>query len=186
MLVPIRAFHAHPFCAVAACHGGNILAAFQAEAAIVADSHALGAMLLAVRANFSTVGASAAIGTNLHAVAAQIAVETESVRTAAAHFAAALANCFVLAACFAIRAVKPVGNRTFHTKVMRGANIRTVGANTAFFAVFLAAVAVASLALGAVKPFFNRTFLTNNFPHFFGAIIANGRTIVAPFACFTP
>ena len=108
MLVPIGAFHAHPFLAVTARHGGNILTAFKTQSAIVANSHTLGTVFFAIRANLRTVGAGLAIGTDFHTFAAHIAVVAKSVRTFAAHIAAVFADHRFFTASRAVRAMKTV------------------------------------------------------------------------------
>ena len=65
-------------------------------------------------------------------------------------------------------------------------NVQTVCTNTAFFTVFLATVAVASITFGAVKSLFYSTLDAYCFAHYFTAILTVFDTVKTPIAFFAP
>ena len=79
-----------------------------------------------------------------------------------------------------------VCHRAIHTKVVRGTNVHTVGADTAFLAVFTAAVAVAAAALGAVHTRIDSAINAYRHARLFTAVFAMFHAIETQFTFFAP
>lgn len=186
MLLPILIFNAYPIGAIAALKGGKIHAADQAEAAIIANPFAFGAIFAAVEADIGAVGASAAIGADINAIAAKIAVFAKSIGAPIAFFAAILADNDIINALVAIGAMEAAIDGAFNAKLAGAAIILAICADIALHAVFAIALPIAFGAIGAMKIILNGAFGADMAPYLFGAELATGAAILAFFAFLAP
>ena len=179
MRLPMLIFNAYPFGAIAALKGGKIHAADQAEAAIIANPFAFGAIFAAVEADIGAIGARAAIGADINAIAAKIAVFAKSIGATAAFGAAILADNDIIGALVAIGAMEAAIDGAFNAKLAGAAIILAVGADIAIHAIFAVALPIAFGAIGAMEIIIDGAIGADNGALPFGAEIADGGAIIA-------
>lgn len=143
-------------------------------------------MLLAILADFGTVGASTAIGAKLNALAAHIAVFAEFIHAGGASLTAVLAKDLLLAAGLTVGAMVACVDGTFHTQLVGGTNIHTAEADAALLAEIAVYLAVALRTIGAMHALVNGASLAEDGTRFRGAVFTNADAFRAQHTLFTP
>ena len=177
MLVPIGAFHANPFAAVATGVVSNILTANQAEIAVVTEARALRAVFLAVGADVRAILAGTAILTNQNAIRTQITVLAERIGTFQTALSAAFAKRHVLNVAFTIGAMEAGGHGAIKAEILVGIDLGTVAANAAFDAELAATFTVTLRAIRAVHTIVDGTFGADGYSCLLTAVQTDRRAI---------
>ena len=183
MLVPIRAFYAHPFAAVATGVVSNILTANQAEIAVVTEAGALRAVFLAVGADVRAILAGTAVLANQNAIRTQITVLAERIGTFQAALSATLTQRYILNVAFTAGAMEAGGHGAVKAEILVGIDLGAVAANATFHAELAATFTVTLRAIRAVHTVVDGAFDTNDLSCLLTAV-QTGRTTIGTLAAF--